>query len=283
MEAQESSRLLITSLQNGRIKQTAKLQSRRARDAAQQTVVEGVAEIRLALQNQFFPSTLYISPSIADPIEIENVMRLLAAAPAQPEVVELSEAVFAKLAYRQKTGGMLMVLPYWAARLDGLFVGERPFFTIIENVEKPGNLGAILRTADAVGVDGVIVCKDDETSSVDIYNPNAIRASLGAIFTVPLAVDSTTAVLAWAKQHNIRLIAAMPEATQPHTSLDLTQPIGIVMGSEAHGVSEQMKHGVGETAVIPMHGQLDSLNLSVSTAIMLYEAHRQRTTRDAPS
>lgn len=267
---------LITSLQNDRVKHAVRLQNRRFRDRVGETIVEGIDECRLALQNGFTPSILYICPQIFEAGQLETLLQQLDKR-SMPQPIEVSEAVYARMAVRKSTGGVLMILPYWERDLSGLALSKRPFLAVIENVEKPGNLGAVLRTADAVGVDGVIVCSDSDTRPVDIYNPNAIRASLGAIFSQPVVLASTERFLSWAKQHQIRTVVATPDATKRYTAHDLTQPVAVVTGSEAHGVSEQMRAGADELVMIPMNGQVDSLNLSVSTAILLYEVRRQRT------
>ncbi len=147
-----------------------------------------------------------------------------------------------------------------------------PFVVIIEGVEKPGNLGAILRTADAAGVDGVVVC----AGATDLHNPNVVRASLGALFTLPLAEASTSQVITWLQQQQIRAIAASPHGTTPYTAVALTAGVAIVMGSEAHGLDPAWIAAADALVTIPMHGRLDSLNLSAATAVMLYEVVRQR-------
>jgi len=142
---------------------------------------------------------------------------------------------------------------------------------VIDRPEKPGNLGAILRTADAAGVDGVIVC-----GGVDVYNPNVVRASLGTLFTVPVAEATPEAAIAWLRQRGIRLVATTPDAVTPYTAVDLTGPVAIVMGSEAEGLSAQWLAAADVRVVIPMFGQADSLNLATATALLLYEVVRQR-------
>jgi TrmH family RNA methyltransferase len=146
-----------------------------------------------------------------------------------------------------------------------------PFLAVIDRPEKPGNLGAILRTADAAGVDGVIV-----SGGVDVHNPNVVRASLGTIFTVPVAEATVDTAIAWLRQHDIRLVATTPEAVTPYTAVDLTGPVAIVMGNEAEGLSAQWLAAADLHVVIPMFGQADSLNLATATALLLYEVVRQR-------
>ncbi len=143
---------------------------------------------------------------------------------------------------------------------------------VIEGVEKPGNLGAILRTADAAGVDGLIVC----AGATDLHNPNVIRASLGTLFTVPIAEATTNDAIAWLHANKIQIIAAAPDATERYTKVDLTHPVAIVMGSEAHGLGTAWRAAADRLVSIPMHGRADSLNLATATALLLYEVRRQR-------
>ena len=173
---------------------------------------------------------------------------------------------------------MLILLPFWQRPLSQLTLSANPFLVIIEGGEKPGNLGAILRTADAANVDAVLVCAADENKGTDIYNPNTIRASLGAIFTVPTAVASTAEIIAWMRAQNIQTAAATPDADELYTAVDLTPPIAIVMGSEAFGLSDVWLRAADKKIAIPMNGRLDSLNLSVATALILYEVVRQSGT-----
>lgn len=267
----------ITSLQNARIKQIVKLRQRRNRDLAQETIVEGVREIECAINNGFLPKEIFFCPEIVDLLWLESLLSRVGVEQQSPIVYEVNTAVFSKIAYREGSGGVLLVMPYWHASLENLVISKRPFFAVIENVEKPGNLGAILRTTDSAGVDGIIVCTDDPSQTFDLYNPNVVRASLGALFTQPVIVTTTQAFIQWANDANINIIAASPDAKSVYTSLDFTKPIAIVAGSEAFGLSNRLLNAADETAVIPMNGQVDSLNLSVSTAVLLYEVVRQRT------
>jgi TrmH family RNA methyltransferase len=190
----------------------------------------------------------------------------------QTSLVTVTPAVFAKIAYREESGGLLLVIPYVTQPLARLSVAHAPFFTVIEGVEKPGNLGAILRTADAAGVDGVIVC----AGATDVHNPNVVRASLGALFTVPLAEAHTDVVIQWLQQQQIQIVAASPEGTQDYTVPDYRAPVAVVMGSEAYGLAPVWLSAAQAVVRIPMHGAVDSLNLSAATAILLYEVVRQR-------
>ncbi len=187
--------------------------------------------------------------------------------------------VYAKLAVRESSGGVLLLLPYLETSLDALQLGPVPLLAVVENAEKPGNLGAILRTADAAGVDAVIACHSSEhAGSTDLHNPNTVRASLGTIFSMPIAQGSTAETIAWLKTRGIRIAAATPEGATRYTDADLRGPLAIVLGSEAHGLTAAWLAAADLRLAIPMHGQADSLNLAASAAILLFEALRQRGT-----
>lgn len=267
----------ITSLQNGRIKQIVKLNSRRQRDAAQQTVVEGVREVSRALQQGIVPPEAYLCPELITR-EADQAMAQLQqlAASQQTQLFEVTPDIFAKIAYRGDSGGLLLVTPYLTQTLANLPQQAVPFLAVVENVEKPGNLGAILRTADAAGVDGVIVCTDG-TASTDLHNPNVIRASLGTLFTVPVATTTTNETIAWLQAQGIQIIVATPEAEQLYTAVNLQGSAALVTGSEAFGLSQQWLAAATAQVRIPMHGSADSLNLATATALLLYEVVRQRS------
>ncbi|MBK8985869.1 MAG: RNA methyltransferase [Chloroflexi bacterium] len=270
--------LLISSLQNQRIKQTVKLNNRRQRDEQQRTVVEGVREVSRALAAGLTPYEAYVCPELLADAEAAACLAALAdlANRGQIELFEVTPAVFAKIAYRGESGGIVLVVPYLPLTLADLPVGRPPFLVVVEAVEKPGNLGAILRTADAAGVDGLIVCGDDGEGT-DIHNPNVIRASLGALFAVPTVATTNGRAQQWLREQAIPVIAATPEGTRPYTAVDLTGPVAILLGSEAHGLSRAWLQAAEQQVVIPMHGVVDSLNLSVATALLLYEVVRQRS------
>jgi TrmH family RNA methyltransferase len=265
--------LEITSLQNNRIKQLAKLTKRRERDQQRLTTVEGVREIGQALAAGVVPLTVYFCSERLD----ETGQRLLAqltglAQTGTTELVEVTTAVFEKIAYRGESGGLLLTIPYVDQPLAQLPLTPNPFLVVVEGVEKPGNLGAILRTADAAGVDAVIVC----AGATDLHNPNVVRASLGALFTLPVAEVAGQELIGWLHAQGIQIVAADPAANTYHIAAQLTGPVAIVMGSEADGLSAQWLRAADLTVKIPMRGRVDSLNLSAATAVLLYEVVRQR-------
>jgi TrmH family RNA methyltransferase len=269
--------MLLTSLQNPRIKNFVKLDKPAERAQRQVTVVEGEREAARALAAGIVPVEAFLcrqllapdSASLVDQLEALDRRR-------QTLLYEVTQDIFAKLAYRGASGGILLVVPYFAQSLETLHVPDPAFLAVIEGVEKPGNLGAILRTADAAGLHGVIV----SAGATDIYNPNVIRASLGAIFTVPVVEAAPAATIAWLQRRQIQIIAATPDADTIYTSgesaMDATRPIAMVMGSEAHGLSPIWREAATDLVRIPMLGTVDSLNLATSTALLLYEVVRRR-------
>jgi TrmH family RNA methyltransferase len=268
----------LSSLGNDHIKRVVKLSNRRFRNQHQLTVVEGVREVNRALISGVQPQEVYLCPALIQ----EEAAKKIAANFIENEtnkfkLFEVTPQLFQKIAYRGESGGILMVIPFTDKHLDELSLGDLPFLAIIEGAEKPGNLGGILRTADAAGVDSVIVCGDDTQSTPDIYNPNVIRASLGAIFSVPTLSVENGRLLDWLHENNITVIATTPDADQVYTKIDMTGPVAIIMGSEAYGLSQTWLTAAHTKVKIPMFGAVDSLNLSVSTGLLLYEVVRQRS------
>lgn len=270
--------LQITSPQNPRVKRVIRLSERRYRDESRQTVVEGVREVSLALRSGVVPVESYICPELIDGAEAERAADQLVAisASGMGELFYVAPEVFARMAYREQSGGLLLVIPYPRRTLEGLRACGTPFLVIVEAAEKPGNLGAILRTADAAGVDAVLIPQARETTGTDIHNPNVIRASLGAYFTVPVVTAPAAAILNWLERQGIALIAATPAADQLYTAADLRGPVAVAVGSEAWGLSEALLAAAGRRVRIPMAGQVDSLNLATATALLIYEVVRQR-------
>jgi TrmH family RNA methyltransferase len=278
----------ITSLQNPRVKQLVKLRERRERDAAGLFLIEGYREVRRALEKGVKPKEFYFSPDWFlgenEPALIEQVKQ------AGAQLFELSKDAFAKVAYRERPDGLLAVAPQWKRTLEDLAVAggadpgpssdpgvpppttRPPFLLVCEAIEKPGNLGTILRSADAAGCDGVIVC-DPVT---DIFNPNVVRASTGVLFSVPVVISDSATVHAWLKAKGIRTAATTPHTTNLYTQTDLRGPLAIIMGSEQYGLSEFWMKGADVLVRIPMAGQADSLNVAMATIITLFEAVRQR-------
>ena len=288
----------ITSLQNPRVKQLVKLRDRRPRDEAGVFLIEGYREIRRALEKGIQLGEFYFCP---DWFLGENEPALIAQAEAAgAQLFELSKETFAKVAYRERPDGLLAVAPQWKRELGDLeaIVGRclrtpptpaddtvkggisepalqprDPFLLVVESIEKPGNLGTILRSADAAGCDAVIVC-DPVT---DIFNPNVVRASTGVLFSVPVVVSDSASVHAWLKQKGIRTAATTPHTPNLYTQTDLRGSLAVIMGSEQYGLSEFWMKNSDVLVRIPMAGQADSLNVAMATIITLFEAVRQRS------
>src|SRR5882757_3623583 len=222
----------ITSLQNPRVKQLVRLRDRRPRDEAGVFLVEGYREIRRALEKQIPLHEFYFSP---DWFLGENEPALIQQAEAVgAQLFELSKDTFAKIAYRERPDGLLAVAPQWKRALSDLSLPAEPFLLVVEAIEKPGNLGTILRSADAAGCDAVIVC-DPVT---DIFNPNVVRASTGVLFSVPLVVEESSRVHEWLKRKSVRSVATTPAAEKIYSDVDLRGPLAVIMGSEQYGLSE---------------------------------------------
>ena len=232
-------------------------------------VAEGRREVSLALAAGYKPGALLVCPEIyqedpAYPINFNDI--------GTGKVFYINAAVYNKLAYRNNVEGMLLSGEAREHSLRNLKTPANPLILVVEKVEKPGNLGAILRTCDAAGADAVIVCDP----ATDIYNPNTIRSSLGCIFTSKLATGATTDVLQWMNDQGIRAFAASPDASEPYYQEDLTGPTALVFGAESEGLSPAMMQATQKHLSIPMAGKIDSLNVSASVAILLFEAVRQR-------
>ncbi len=277
----------ITSLQNAKIKQLLQLQQKsQERRKADLFVVEGRRELMHCLEAGFTVDTVFWCP------QVETATEPMPPVPDGVRMIEVSKAVYEKIAYRGSTEGVVAEVRTRQLTLDDLpltagaraaspaTVGARtaspattaPLLVVLERVEKPGNLGAILRSADAAGVTAVIVC-DPLT---DLYNPNLIRSSVGAIFSVPTVACSSEACIAYLKAHGIQILTAQLQDSSLYYDTDMRRPTAIVMGTEATGLTPQWREAADAHIRIPMLGRIDSLNVSVSAAILMYEAVRQR-------
>ncbi len=236
-------------------------------------LVEGHDELALAIAGGAKPVTLFFCPQFFGDVPKDDV--LARAEQGGVELIEVSERVFEKMAYRENPDGWLAIFPSIQRRLADLRLGSNPLLIVVEAVEKPGNLGAILRSADAGGVDGVILC--DPT--VDLGNPNVARPSRGALFTVPVAEASSAESLAWLRERKIQIVAATPEANVLYTEADLRGPVAVVVGTEKKGLSAVWRAGADVAARIPMAGRINSLNVAAATTLFIFEAVRQRSLR----
>jgi len=261
---------VLTSVANPRVKAAVALRDRRERDRSGLTVVDGARELRRALDAGVTVVEAFVcEPLLAGP-DARAVLDHLQAAGIAPQ--RTSAAVFAKLAFGQRAEGLVAVVRVRSLALGDLRLPERPLVVVLEALEKPGNLGAILRSADGAGVDAVIAA----SPRTDLFNPNAIRASAGTIFSVPLAAGSTAEAVDWLTGRGLRIVTARVDAERVYTDADLTGPLAIALGAEAEGLSDGWNVPSAESVRIPMLGIADSLNVSVSAAILLYEARRQR-------
>lgn len=264
--------LELTSVSNPRVKQVVSLRRRRQRDQSRRMLVEGYEELSLALDSGVVPDTLYFAPDLVRcDSDLATVTRV---AERGGETVRVSARVFEKMAYRESPDGWLAVVPTVPTDLAALRLPERPLTLVCESVEKPGNLGAMLRTADAVGVAAVVAAQP----VTDWGNPNVVRASKGTVFSVPVAAAGSGEVLAWARERSMRVVAATPDTATVFTDVDLTGPVAVAVGSEKHGLSAEWLATADARVRIPMFGRANSLNVATSAAIILYEALRQRTT-----
>lgn len=257
----------LTSLHNPTVKALVKLRQRRARDRQQCLLIDGARALHLALANGMQLAALYVDEAVLD----THAALLHRAAAAGVTLQPVTAAVFRKIGYGEHPDGVLGLASQPRMCLSRLLRPPMPLYVIVEGLEKPGNLGAILRSADAAGVTGIILCDNQ----IDVWNPNVIRASQGACFTVPLAIASAAAALAWLRQGGIRILAATPTARQLYTQVDMRGPCALVFGAEHHGLSEVWQH---DTLLrIPMGGQVDSLNVAQAASILVFEAVRQRS------
>ena len=273
---------IITSLQNPRVKEVAALQSSSSlRREKGLFVVEGLREVERCVESGFRLRSVFYCPSVCRHIpSCDSFRRSHVPTPSEGvRVFEVSEAVYGKMAYRGGTEGILAVVCGNAGdrsleALDRALSGDTsaPLIVVVESVEKPGNLGAMLRTADASGVSAVLVC-DPHT---DLYNPNLIRASLGGVFTRNIAVCSSEEAIAWLKARGISILTAQLQDSELYYDTDMIRPTALVFGTEADGLTDIWRRAADAHIRIPMFGRIDSLNVSASMAVLCYEALRQR-------
>lgn len=259
----------ITSAQNPKIKDLLALQEKsKERRKKGLLVVEGRRELLHCIEAGYEPYTVFICPDILS----ETDRREIEEAAGRCSWIEIPQHLYDKVAYRGGTEGVIAELHCKEMTLESLELPDNPLVVVLESVEKPGNLGAVLRSADASGVDAVIVC-DPLT---DMYNPNLIRSSIGAIFTVPVATASSEDTIKWLKDNGIKIYTAQLQDSEWYYDTDMKGATAIVMGTEATGLTDAWRKAADAHIKIPMLGKLDSLNVSVSAAILMFEAVRQR-------
>lgn len=260
----------IESPANSRVKSLVRLRQRRERDRTGRFLVEGFRELTRAADSEVDVETLFVCPDLYLGEGEASLVDRLAASGA--EVVEVAQAPFRKASYRDRPEGLLAVARQFPTNLNALDLTGRALVLVAESIEKPGNLGTMLRTADAAACSGVIVADP----ATDPFNPNVVRASLGTLFTVPLAVATTEEAVAHLRASGLRILVASPDAELPHFGADLTGPLALVVGSEQYGLSDTWLEAADEQITIPMPGSVDSLNAAMAAGILLFEALRQR-------
>ncbi len=238
------------------------------RDSSGLFVLEGWRELGHCLSAGLAVEALFFCPEAFPPGRSVGGLPL----PPGGRLFQVSPAVYGRIAYRGGTEGVVALVRQPRLSLSSLRLGPSPLVVVLERVEKPGNLGAVLRSADASGADAVIVC--DPLG--DLYNPNVIRSSLGSVFTVPCVVCRSEECVAFLRERGISILTAQLQDSQPYYGVDMRRPVAIVLGSEARGLSPLWRQVADSHVLIPMLGSLDSLNVSVSAAVLLYEAVRQR-------
>ena len=258
----------ITSIQNPFIKEILQLQEKsRLRKKLGLFVVEGKREISLALKGDYKLASLLFCDNIINEVEIKKLNV------SSAKIIKISTEVYEKLARRDSTEGMLAIFKSKEHKIETIkFKRTNPLILVTEAPEKPGNIGALLRTADAANLDAIFIANP----KTDVYNPNIIRSSVGCVFTNQIATGSTSEIIAFLQQRNINIFCAALTASKAYQKVDYTNPCAIVVGTEATGLSNDWLENSIQNIIIPMQGEIDSLNVSVSAGILIYEAKRQR-------
>ncbi len=256
---------IISSLQNPFIKSIVLLQEKaKARKQSGTFIIEGKREIELALKGNYKIETILFYPELIDnSFDLSNYDSIS---------IEISKEIYQKLAYRDTTEGIIAVAKSKSLQLSDLKLPKNPLILVMESIEKPGNIGAMLRTADAANVDAVLIA----TPKSDIYNPNIIRSSVGCIFTNQIAIATTNEIIAFLKLNTINFYSATLQNSTPYYTQDYTKPTALIVGTEATGLSNDWRVNATQNIIIPMSGEIDSMNVSVAAAILLFEAKRQR-------
>ncbi len=256
----------ITSIQNPFIKSLVLLQEKaKNRKQTGTFLIEGVREISLAIKGKYEIETILFNPEIYS----ESEARKLA---PNADFIEINSVVYQKLSYRETTEGVLAVAKSKSLQLSDLKLSETPLILVAEAPEKPGNIGALLRTADAANLDAVIIANPKS----DLYNPNIVRSSVGCLFTNQIATASTSEIIAFLKEKNINFYCATLQNSTSYHTQDYTKPTALVVGTEATGLTQEWRDAATQNIIIPMQGEIDSMNVSVAAAILIFEAKRQR-------
>jgi RNA methyltransferase, TrmH family len=275
--------LKISSVQNPKVKLALSLHKASARKKENLFIIEGLREITLAGKAGYRFHSLFVCPEITgwpgdkpDGNSPDAGFIEMTGLPGREMAIEITRDVFAKISYRKESGGLVAIAHQKRISLGDIIPGDSPLILVAEAIEKPGNLGAMIRTADAAGIDAVLVCDP----ATDLYNPNVIRASLGTLFTTPTVCCSSEDAIRWLQSAGIKIYVTSLSASLPYHKADYTVPSAIVAGSEATGVSAIWSDACDGAVIIPMYGQVDSMNVSVATSVILFEALRQRGCRE---
>lgn len=261
----------ISSLQNSLVKKVLLLREKsRERKKSGMFVLEGQRELQLALKGGYALQTLFFCAAIVSEADVLKQLQTLA---YSPDLISVSKEVYQKIAYRETTEGLIAIVQSKPHELEALRLKDNPLILVAEAPEKPGNIGALLRTADAANLDAVIIANPKG----DLYNPNVIRSSVGCVFTNQVALGSTLEVIDFLKNKGIALYCAALSATNSYTQVDFNKAAAIVVGTESTGLTEEWLNSATQNIVIPMRGEIDSMNVSVSAAIVIFEALRQRS------
>ena len=266
---------VITSPRNEKIRAAVKLRRRKHRGRRGRTLVDGARELIRAVGSGIRVEEIYFCPSLCSTTESRRLLAQLDE--LEMSIYEVTEAVFEKLSYGERTEGFVGVAIPPEVELDDLVLPENPLVAVVEGIEKPGNLGAILRSADGAGISAVILA-DQKT---DLFNPNVIRASLGTVFTMPVCAAPSKEVFNWLKVQGFQIIGAVVDAVACYTIMDYKIPTALVLGTEATGISSVWKDV--NAVRIPMQGVADSLNVAASAAVLFYESQRQRLSKQQTS
>lgn len=228
-------------------------------------LIEGKREISLALKGGYEIETILFYPEICTEIEAKKISRTT-------ELIEINKEVFQKLAYRDTTEGILAIAKIKSQQLSDLKLSDNPLILVAEAPEKPGNIGALLRTADAANLDAVIIANPKS----DLYNPNIVRSSVGCLFTNQIATGTTAEIITFLKEKKINFYCATLQNSTSYHTVDYTTPTALVVGTEATGLTQDWRDAATQNIIIPMQGEIDSMNVSVAAAILIFEAKRQR-------
>jgi TrmH family RNA methyltransferase len=256
----------ITSIQNPFIKSLVLLQEKaKNRKQTGTFLIEGKREISLALKGGYEIETILFYPEICTEIEAKKISNTT-------ELIEINKDVFQKLAYRDTTEGVLAIAKTKSQQLSDLKLSDSPLILVAEAPEKPGNIGALLRTADAANLDAVIIANPKS----DLYSPNIVRSSVGCLFTNQIATGTTAEIITFLKEKKINFYCATLQNSTSYHTQDYTKPTALVVGTEATGLTQEWRDAATQNIIIPMQGEIDSMNVSVAAAILIFEAKRQR-------